>query len=184
MIKIPRERIERVILFIRGQKIIIDADLAVLYDVPTKALNQAVKRNSKRFPVDFMFQLTQEEKNELVTICDRFQRLKHSSVLPRAFTEQGVAMLSTVLNSDTAIEVNIEIMRAFVRLRQMLLTHAELARKLEVMEKKYDAQFKMVFEAIRELMRPPKLPTTSKRKIGFDLKEEQARYGRKGIRKK
>jgi hypothetical protein len=130
-----------------------------------------------------MFQLTQEEKNELVTICDRFQRLKLSSVLPRAFTEQGVAMLSTVLNSDTAIEVNIEIMRAFVRLRQMLLTHAELARKLEVMEKKYDAQFKMVFEAIRELMRPPKLPTTSKRKIGFDLKEKQARYGRKGIRK-
>jgi hypothetical protein len=122
-----------------------------------------------------MFQLTQEEKNELVTICDRFQRLKHSSVLPRAFTEQGVAMLSTVLNSDTAIEVNIEIMRAFVRLRQMLLTHAELARKLELMEKKYDAQFKMVFEAIRELMRPPKLPTTSKRKIGFDLKEKQGK---------
>ena len=91
-IKIPGEIIERAILFIRGQKVIIDADLAVLYDVATKALNQAVKRNSKRFPSDFMFQLTPEEKNELVTICDRFQRLKHSSVLPRAFTEQGVAM--------------------------------------------------------------------------------------------
>ena len=123
-----------------------------------------------------MFQLTQEEKNELVTICDRFQRLKHSYVFPRAFTEQGVAMLSTVLNSDTAIEVNIEIMRAFVRLRQMLLSHAELARKIEVMEKKYDGQFKIVFDALRSLMAPPMKP---ERKIGFDLKEKQARYGRK-----
>jgi hypothetical protein len=182
LIKIPEESIERVILFIRGQKIIIDADLAVLYEVATKALNQAVKRNPKRFPPDFMFQLTPEEMNELVTICDRFQRLKHSSVLPRAFTEQGVAMLSTVLNSDRAIEVNIEIMRAFVRLRQMLLTHAELARKLEAMERKYDNQFKVVFEAIRELMKPPKLPATPKRKIGFHLKEKQARYGRKEVR--
>jgi hypothetical protein len=178
-ITIPGERIERVILFIRGQKVIIDADLAVLYDVQTKALNQAVKRNSKRFPTDFMFQLTPEEMNELVTICDRFQRLKHSSALPRAFTEQGVAMLSTVLNSDRAIEVNIEIMRAFVRLRQMLLTHAELARKLEAMERKYVSQFKVVFEAIRELMRPPKLPVPPKRKIGFHLKEKQARYSKK-----
>lgn len=105
-----------------------------------------------------MFQLTPDEKNELVTICDRFQRLKHSSVLPRAFTEQGVAMLSTVLNSDRAIEVNIEIMRAFVRLRQMLLTHVEMARKLEVMERKYDTQFKVVFEAIRQLMTSPLEP--------------------------
>ncbi len=176
VIKIPRERIEQIILLIRGQKIIIDADLATLYDVATKVLNQAVKRNAKRFPSDFMFQLTPKEKNELVTICDRFQKLKHSSVLPRAFTEQGVAMLSTVLNSDRAIAVNIEIMRAFVRLRQMLLTHAELARKLEVLERKYDAHFKMVFEAIRQLMIPPKTP---KRKIGFDLKEEQARYGKR-----
>ncbi|MBI4767381.1 MAG: ORF6N domain-containing protein [Deltaproteobacteria bacterium] len=98
VIRIPGESIERIILLIRGQKIIIDADLATLYDVPTKVLHQAVKRNAKRFPADFMFQLTSQEKNELVTICDRFQNLKHSSVLPRAFTEQGVAMLSTVLS--------------------------------------------------------------------------------------
>jgi phage-related protein len=181
VIKIPGERIEQIILLIRGQKIIIDADLATLYTVSTKVLNQAVKRNSKRFPADFMFQLTSQEKNELVTICDRFQKLKHSSVLPRAFTEQGVAMLSTVLNSDRAIEVNIEIMRAFVRLRQMLLTHAELAKKLELLERKYDAQFKVVFEAIRQLMIPPVSP---KRKIGFDLKEKQARYGKKKEPKK
>jgi len=178
-IKIPEERIENVILLIRNQKVILDADLAILYKVPTKALNQAVKRNIKRFPADFMFELTIQEKNELVTICDRFQRLKHSSVLPRAFTEQGVAMLSTVLNSDRAIEVNIEIMRAFVRLRQMLLTHTELARKLELLEKKYDAQFKVVFDALRALMAPPTKP---KRKIGFALKEKQARYGPKKVK--
>ncbi|MEW6185111.1 MAG: ORF6N domain-containing protein [Thermodesulfobacteriota bacterium] len=175
MIMIPEERIENTILLIRGQKVILDADLAILYNVPTKALNQAVKRNLKRFPADFMFQLTLQEKKELVTICDRFRRLKHSSVLPRAFTEQGVAMLSTVLNSERAIEVNIEIMRTFVRLRQMLLSHTELARKIEQMEKKYDEQFRVVFEAIRQLMAPPAKP---KRKIGFLLKEKQAGYGK------
>jgi len=181
-IKIPGERIENAILLIRGQKVIIDADLAILYDVPTKALNQAVKRNVKRFPADFMFQLTPQEKKELVTLCDRFQRLKHSSVFPRAFTEQGVAMLSTVLNSDRAIEVNIEIMRAFVRLRQMLLTDKDLSRRLDELEKKYDAKFRVVFEAIRELMKPPKLPVAPKKEIGFHLKEKQARYGRKKVR--
>ena len=156
--------------------------MATLYDVQTKVLNQAVKRNAKRFPQDFMFALTPQEKTELVTICDRFKKLKHSSVMPRAFTEQGVAMLSTVLNSDRAIEVNIEIMRAFVRLRQMLLTHTELAKKLEELERKYDSQFKVVFEAIRQLMIPPVSP---KRKLGFDLKEKQARYGKKvGTKKK
>jgi ORF6N domain. len=179
-IQIPEERIEKVILLIRGHKIIIDADLALLYDVPTKAINQAVKRNLKRFPADFMFQLTPQEKNELVTICDRFKRLKHSSVLPRAFTEQGVAMLSTVLNSDRAIEVNIEIMRTFVRLRQMLSSHVELARQLDDLEKKYDGQFKIVFDALRALMAPPMTP---KRKIGFDLKEKQTRYGIKKVRR-
>jgi len=173
---VPVEVIEKKILLIRGYKVMLDTDLAILYKVPTKALNQAVKRNIKRFPADFMFELTLQEKNELVTICDRFQRLKHSSVLPRAFTEQGVAMLSTVLNSARAIEVNIEIMRAFVRLRQMLLTHVEMARKLNEMEKKYDSQFKVVFDALRALMAPP---VKTKRKIGFDLKEKQARYSAK-----
>ena len=175
-IPIPIEQIEQAILLIRGQKVMLDADLAVLYNVSTKALNQAVKRNERRFPRDFMFSFTKEEKDELVTNCDRFERLKHSSSLPRAFTEQGVAMLSSVLNSERAIDVNIEIMRAFVRLRQMLSAHKDLERKLIALEKKYDEQFKVVFDAIRALMAPTQKP---KRKIGFEVKEPKARYGRK-----
>jgi len=127
-IEIPVERIEQAIFLIRRQKVMLDADLAILYGVPTKALNQAVKRNERRFPPDFMFRLTKKEKNELVTNCDRFERLKHSSALPHAFTEQGVAMLSSVLNSERAIDVNIEIIRAFVRLRQMLSAHKDFER--------------------------------------------------------
>jgi len=127
--------------------------------------------------VDFMFQLTQGEKIELVTKCDRFQKLKHSTVLPRAFTEQGVAMLSTVLNSDRAIEVNIQIMRAFVKLREMIASHKDLARKLDALEKKYDDNFKVVFDAIRALMTPS--PEKPKKKIGFGLREKQAGYGKK-----
>jgi hypothetical protein len=173
----------------------LDADLAVLYEVPTKALNQAVKRNERRFPPDFMFRLTKKEKGELVTNCDRFERLKHSSALPRAFTEQGVSMLSSVLKSDRAIDVNVEIMRAFVRLRQLMATHTDLARKLTALEQKYrqllathtdlarkltaseqkyDEQFKIVFDAIRALMSPPEKP---RKKIGFVVKEKQAAYG-------
>ena len=173
---VPAERIEQSILLIRGQKVMLDADLAALYEVPTKALNQAVKRNERRFPPDFMFQLNKKEKNELVTNCDRFKRLKHSTALPRAFTEQGVAMLSTVLNSERAIEVNIEIMRAFVRLREMLASNVTLARKLAALEKKYDEQFKVVFDAIRALMTPPEKP---RKKIGFEVKEKKAAYGRR-----
>jgi len=161
----------------------LDADLAVLYEVPTKALNQAVKRNERRFPPDFMFRLTKKEKGELVTNCDRFERLKHSSALPRAFTEQGVSMLSSVLKSDRAIDVNVEIMRAFVRLRQLMATHTDFARKLTALEQKYDKQFKVVFEAIRALMAPPAKP---RKKIGFVVKEKQAAYGKrtKGSRRK
>ncbi|MFW6115361.1 MAG: ORF6N domain-containing protein [Thermodesulfobacteriota bacterium] len=175
-IEIPIEPIEQAILLIRRQKVMLDADLANLYGVTTKALNQAVKRNERRFPPDFMFRLTKKEKNELVTNCDRFERLKHSSALPRAFTEQGVAMLSSVLNSERAINVNIEIMRAFVRLRQMLATHKDLESKLAALEKKYDKQFKVVFEAIRALMTPPEKP---KKRIGFDLRERRAKYGKR-----
>jgi hypothetical protein len=120
-----------------------------------------------------MFRLTKKEKLELVTKCDRFQKLKHSSSLPCAFTEQGVAMLSSILNSDRAIEVNIEIMRAFVRLRKMLSSHVDLARKLVALEKKYDAQFRVVFEAIRALMAEPEKP---ERKIGFEVKEKAGEY--------
>ena len=182
-IMIPIERIEQAILLIRGQKVMLDADLAVLYEVPTKALNQAVKRNERRFPPDFMFRLTKKEKGELVTNCDRFERLKHSSALPRAFTEQGVSMLSSVLKSDRAIDVNVEIMRAFVRLRQLMATHTDLARKLTALEQKYDEQFKVVFDAIRALMTPSAKP---RKKIGFIVKEKQAAYGKrtKGSRRK
>jgi hypothetical protein len=175
-IMVPIERIEQAIFLIRGKKVMVDSDLAVLYGVPTKALNQAVKRNERRFPPDFMFRLTKKEKNELVTNCDRFERQKHSSAIPRAFTEQGVAMLSSVLNSDRAIDVNIEIMRAFVRLRQMLATHKDLERKIAALEKKYDEQFKVVFDAIRALMAPSE---KRKKKIGFELKEPKARYGKR-----
>lgn len=170
---VPAERIEQSILLIRRQKVMLDYDLAALYGVPTKVLNQAVRRNIRRFPSDFMFHLSKKEKEELVTKCDRLKTLKHSSSLPRVFTEQGVAMISSILNSDRAIEVNIEIMRAFVRLRKMLSTHVDLALKLSALEKKYDAQFRVIFDAIRALMAEPEKP---KRKIGFEVKEKTAAY--------
>jgi hypothetical protein len=161
------ERIESRILVIRGQKVMLDASLAGLYAVTTKALNQAVKRNLVRFPGDFMFQLTAEEatllRSQSVTL--KTGRGRHRKYQPYAFTEQGVAMLSSVLRSERAMLVNVEIMRAFVRLRRMLETHADLARKLAALERKYDAQFKSVFDAIRELMTPPEPPR--KRRIGF-----------------
>ncbi|MBU1726056.1 MAG: ORF6N domain-containing protein [Candidatus Omnitrophica bacterium] len=143
------------ILILRGKKVILDRDLAGLYVVSTKVLNQAVRRNIRRFPVDFMFRLTKKERLELVTICDRFRTLKHSTSEPFVFTEQGVAMLSSVLNSERAILVNIAIMRAFVQLRRMLLTNADLRRKIEQMERKYDKQFAVVFQAIKQLLEPP-----------------------------
>jgi ORF6N domain-containing protein len=161
---IPVERIEQKILLIRGQKVILDADLAELYGVRTKTLNQAVRRNRDRFPPDFMFPLTKREKREVVTVCDHLRRLRFSPVLPRAFIEQGVAMLSSVLRSERAVQVNIAIMRAFVKLRELLTTHRDLARKLDEMERKYDANFKVVFNAIRELMAPP---LKARRRIGF-----------------
>jgi hypothetical protein len=160
---IPVERIERVILLIQGHKVILDKDLAVLYGVSTGNLNKAVTRNIDRFPHDFMIQLTEEEFKNLKFHFGT-SRWGGTRKLPRAFTEQGVAMLSSVLQSPRAILVNIEIMRAFVRLRQMLASNAELARKLKALEKKYDAQFKVVFDAIRELMTPPDKP---RRRIGY-----------------
>ena len=163
---VPVERIERAILLIRGKKVMLDADLASLYGVETRVLVQAVRRNLGRFPEDFMFQLSKEEvdflRSQIVTL--KRGRGQHSKYLPYAFTEQGVAMLSSVLHSPRAIQVNIEIMRAFVRLRQMLASHAELARKLDALEQKYDAQFKAVFDAIRQLMAPPE---PKRRPMGF-----------------
>ena len=162
---IPLERITRAILLIRGHKVMLDKDLAELYGVGTRVLNQAVKRNWARFPEDFMFQLTWEEVENPRSRFVILKSGKNIKYLPYAFTEQGVAMLSSVLRSERAVRVNIEIMRAFVQLRQMLSSHADLARKLAALEKKYDAQFKVVFDAIRELMTPPGPPR--KRPIGF-----------------
>ena len=173
---LPRERIERSILLLRGHKVMLDADLAVLYGVSTKRLNEQVRRNRSRFPDDFMFQLTREEVRSLRSqFATSKQGRGGRRYAPLVFTEQGIAMLSTVLNSERAIQVNIEIMRAFVRLREMIATHKDLARKLEALEKRYDAQFRVVFDAIRELMKPPE---SKKRKIGFLVKERAARYGR------
>ncbi len=163
------ELINGKIFMLRGKKVMIDRDLAFLYRVSTKRLNEQVKRNIKRFPPDFMFQLTSSEKIELVAICDRFNTLKHSTVMPYAFTEQGVAMLSSVLNSERAILVNIQIMRAFTQLRRMLLTNQDLRRKIAEIEKKYDGQFQIVFDAIRQLLTPLEKP---KRRIGFHPHED------------
>jgi len=161
---IPPERIERRILLVRGQKVMLDADLAELYEVETKELNLAVRRNADRFPEDFMFQLSALEFRNL-----RFQFVTSSSwggrrYRPLAFTEQGVAMLSSVLRSPRAVQVNIAIMRAFVKLREIIASHRDLARRLEEMESQYDAQFRAVFDAIRELAEPPEKP---RRRIGF-----------------
>jgi len=176
---IPVERIESKILLIRGQKVMLDRDLAELYGVPTKVLNQAVKRNNERFPTNFMFVLTKSEKDELVTNCDRFNSLKHSTVLPFAFTEYGALMLASVLNSPRAIEAGIYVVRAFVHLKEMLLSHKELAQKLKELEYKietHDEQITAIFEAINQLLAPP--PAT-KRKIGFEVKEKGVKYASK-----
>ncbi|HET6248820.1 MAG TPA: ORF6N domain-containing protein [Tepidisphaeraceae bacterium] len=172
---VPLERVANAILVIRDQRVLLDRDLAVMYGVSTKALNQAVRRNAGRFPEDFMFQLTSQEKTEVVTNCDHLKSLKFSPTRPYAFTEQGVAMLSSVLNSDRAVQVNVQIMRTFVRLRQMLASHAGLAAKLNELEKKYDHHFGVVFDAIRELMAGPK----EKRKLPIGFHTEARRTGRK-----
>ncbi len=182
---IPVERIERLIFLIRGQRVMLDRHLAVLYGVSTKVLNQAVKRNKGRFPEDFMFQLTTQEarvwwadvmaprlRSQNVTL----KRGQHIKYAPYAFMEHGILMLSSVLNSERAVQVNIEIMRAFVRLRQVLSSHRELARKLEELErhlKDHDGQMQAIFDAIRQLMTQPK---ADRKKIGFHLKERHSPY--------
>lgn len=169
---IPVERIERSILMIREQKVLLDADLAGLYGVETKRLVEAVKRNRDRFPNDFMFQLTSEEFDILRSQSATSSQWGGRRYPPYAFTEQGVAMLSGVLRSKRAVQVNVEIMRAFVRLRRLLATNEQLSRKLNALERKYDEQFKVVFDAIRELMKP--LETPPKRgRIGFGREYEK-----------
>lgn len=163
---LPSGRLDRSILWIRGQRVMLDADLASLYGVPTKALNQAVRRNSHRFPGDFAFRLTKAEKEEVVTNCDHLRRLKFSPTLPHAFTEHGTLMLSSVLKSPAAVAVSIQVVRTFIRLREIAGAHKDLARRLDALEAKYDAQFKVVFDAIRKLMEPPEGP---KPRIGFGV---------------
>lgn len=174
---IIEEKIENKIYFIRGRKVMLDRDLARLYQVQTKSLNLAVKRNRIRFPEDFMFQLTKDEflrcqigtsRMENDRLRFQFETSKKgrggSRYLPYAFTEQGIAMLSSVLNSRRAILVNIEIMRAFIKLRQMSASHEDLRRKIEDLEQRYDVKFKIVFKAIRKILQPPIRP---RRRIGF-----------------
>jgi len=158
---------------IRGEKVILDADLARLYGVETKILNQAVKRNIDRFPEDFMFRLTKGEKAEVVTNCDHLERLKYSPVLPHAFTEHGAIMAATVLNSPRAVRASVFVVRAFVRLRRILVQHKELAARLDELERKlegHDRQIIAVVDAIRRLMAPP--PGPPKKRIGFQTEAE------------
>ena len=180
---IPTEVIEKKIYLIRGQKVMLSTDIAELYGVQPKALVQAVKRNSDRFPQDFMFQLTNQEfinlKSQIVT--SSWGGIRRAT--PYAFTEQGVAMLSSVLNSKRAVQVNITIMRAFVKLREMIASNKELTKRLYELEKKYDSQFKVVFDAIRQLMTPPE---PKKKKIGFVARERSAQHrtlSRKAVKK-
>jgi hypothetical protein len=160
------EMIEKKIYLIRGQKVMLDSDLAALYEVETRALIQAVKRNISRFPPDFMLQLNFQDvaalRSQIVTL--KKGRGEHRKYAPYAFTENGVAMLSSVLNSERAVQVNIAIMRVFVKLREMIVSHKDLVRRLDNLERKYDSQFKIVFDAIRQLMSPPE---PKKKKIGF-----------------
>ena len=174
---IPLERIQRAIYLIRQEKVMIDRDLAPLYGVTTGNLNKAVKRNVSRFPADFMFQLSPEEAQSLSFQSGSLKRSQHFKYLPYAFTEQGVAMLSSVLRSERAVQVNVAIMRAFVQLRRVLASHTELARKLAELEKKiegHDTAIRSLFDAIRQLMAPP--PPGTGREIGFHVHEQPVPY--------
>jgi hypothetical protein len=167
------EGVESRILLIRGYRVMLDADLAEVYGTTTKALNQAVKRNVDRFPADFMFQLSKHEKSEVVTVCDHLKKLKYSPTLPFAFTEHGAVMLASVLNSAIAVQASIVVVRAFIRLREILATHKELAGKLAELESRvegHDEEITAIFEAIRQLMEPSDKAGKS---IGFHAKASQ-----------
>lgn len=157
--------IQQRILLIRGEKVIIDADLAEAYGVPTRRLNEQVRRNLKRFPGDFMFQLTLDEKAEVIANCDHLEKLKFSKALPLAFTEHGAIMAASILNSQKAVEVSVFVVRAFVQLREVLAGHKEIARKISQLERKlgdHDQQIMVLIEAIKQLM-DPKLPPKTRR---------------------
>ena len=177
---IPLGRIEQSILLIRGQKVILDADLARLYGVTTKRLNEQVRRNVDRFPEDFMFRLTKEEGGEVVAICDHLHKSRFSPVLPWAFTEHGAIMAASVLNSPQAVKVSVYVVRAFVKLREMLSAHKELAKRLDDLERglqKHDHQILSIVQAIRELMAPPAKP---RRPIGFASELQESESGHSG----
>ena len=164
----PTEHIASRILVVRGQRVIIDADLAILYGVTTRQLNQQVKRNPARFPADLAFRLRAEEKEEVVTKCDHLRRLKYSPALPLVFTEHGALMAASVLNSQMAVEVGLFVVRAFVRMREIVASHRELARRLDELERKvgaHDRAVGQILGAIRELTQPPDGPR--RRRIGF-----------------
>ena len=175
---IPLGKIEERILLIRGQRVMLDADLAGLYGVSTKRLNEQVRRNKGRFPEDFMFQLTTNEKAEVVANCDHLARLRFSPALPYAFTEHGAIMVASVLNTQRAIQVSVFVVRAFVKLREMLSTHKELAHKLAALERKlqnHDESIRSLVAAIRQLMAPPE-PEPPKKRIGFVVEEPHVPY--------
>ena len=156
LVKVPLERIEKIILLIRGEKVIIDSNLAKLYGVSTARLNQQINRNLHRFPDDFMFQLTREEFKSLMLQNATSKKGRGGTrKLPNAFTEHGAIMAANVLSSERAVQASVQVVRAFIKLRQMLASNTELARKLNLLEQRYDQQFKIVFDAIRELMTPP-----------------------------
>lgn len=172
-VTLPVEEVASRIRVIRGEKVMIDADLAELYGVETKRLNEQVKRNWERFPEDFMFQLTQTEKGEVVANCDHLAKLKFSKTLPYAFTEHGALMVATVLNTQRAVEISLYVVRAFVKLREMLASNKALAAKLNELEHKlesHDQAIAGLINAIRELMKPPE---TKKRPIGFVPPQEK-----------
>ena len=170
---IPQENLTEMIFLIRGQRVMIDKDLADLYEVKTKRLNEQVKRNKKRFPDDFMFQLNKNEKDELVANCDRFKSLKHATSEPYAFTQDGVSMLSSVLNSERAVQVNINIIRAFNRMRNMINTHLELQKQIDKIETKLldvDEEIQTIFNVIKQLIQTPQ--NKPKKEIGFHTNME------------
>jgi len=174
---IPAERIERKIYLIRGRRVMLDRDLAALYHVETRVLNQSVSRNRERFPGDFMFSLNREEIMNLSQIVIS-PGIKHAPNV-NVFTEQGVAMLSSVLRSKRAIQVNIQIMRVFTKLRELMISHKDLARKIEQLEEKFrkhDEQFVIIFDAIKKILQPPVEP--KRKPIGFHVREPGARYNK------
>jgi phage regulator Rha-like protein len=169
---VPAEKIDRAILFLRSKRVMLDADLAMVFGTSTKRINQQVKRNIDRFPVDFLFQLTDEEKDWVVTNCDHLKQLRFSPVNPYAFTEHGTIMVAMIINTPVAVEASVIIVRAFIKLREILSQNKDLAKKMNEMEAKYDHQFKVVFDAIRKLMQLP--PKEIKRpRIGYRRSNEK-----------